>query len=334
MHKKRRLLLIHVLIWLTIVSSVITHTFYDDDDSPLLFFIRLSIGILIFYFNYAILVPKILFKKKVLPYVFSVFGAILICSSIIAYIEYLDYFLPYLDVEDDGPGPMGGSFVVYTLFVVLGAVIRMYGEWNKNELDKREIENQKNISELKALKNQINPHFLFNSLNSICSLAIKKSDQTPEAIIMLSGLMRYMLYDIKGKYVPLSKEIDYIQNYVNLQKLRLGNKERVSLRVIGNINSQKIAPLILISFIENAFKYGVDIIEETSIFITIDIEDTEITFSCVNKINNKGKNNDGFGIGIENTQKRLALLYPDKHQLTIQKKNQMFIVNLYLKLNS
>ncbi len=250
-------------------------------------------------------------------------------------IEELDQFAMYvIDFPEDGHDDKEVSFMVYTLLIFIGAVIKTYGEWNRNELDKKEIENQKNLSELEVLKSQINPHFLFNSLNSICSLAVKKSDEAPDAIIMLSELMRYMLYEVKGERVLLSKEIAYIENYVNLQKLRLANKEQVSLRIVGDIHSQRISPLILISFIENAFKYGIDTTEETSISITIDAYENDVTFNCVNRINKrKKKQDDNSGIGIQNTKERLKLLYPDKHQLSIQEENNMFIVNLFLKLN-
>ncbi|MFD2567619.1 sensor histidine kinase [Pseudotenacibaculum haliotis] len=335
MSKKRRHILLHVLIWVTLISIVVTHAFYDDDDSPLLFLIRMLIGTAIFYVNYLILVPKILFKKRILFYILSVILLVFVSAKGLIMIEELDQFAMYTDnFSEEGQDEKEVGFMVYTLLIFIGAVIRTYGEWNRNEQDKREIENQKNLSELEVLKNQINPHFLFNSLNSICSLAVKKSDEAPDAIIMLSELMRYMLYEVKGERVLLSKEIAYIENYVSLQKLRLANKDQVSLRIVGDIQSQRISPLILISFIENAFKYGIDTTEETSISITIDAYENDVTFNCVNRINKrKKKQDDNSGIGIQNTKERLKLLYPEKHQLSIQEENNMFIVNLFLKLN-
>ncbi|NER13472.1 sensor histidine kinase [Leptobacterium flavescens] len=334
MNKINRQVLIHFLIWLAIILMAVLDATLEDDESPVLFLIRIGVGIIIFYINYLILIPKLFFRKRIALYILSVFALIYTGGTIIYEVELLEHFDGlHDDPNHEHHNSKAIGFLVYTIFMVLGTITRTYNKLNKNELDKREIESQKNASELEALKNQINPHFLFNSLNSICSLAVKKSDETPEAIIMLSGLMRYMLYEATDELVLLEKEIAYIENYVNLQKLRLANKDSVSLTVSGAVNSQKIPPLLLISFIENAFKYGVDISGDTNVTITINVNKNTVRFYCLNRISKKQQNDENSGIGLQNTKKRLQMLYPDNHKLSIAEENGNFIVNLSLKLD-
>ena len=335
MNEKNFPVLTHVLIWLAIVLIVIIDSYFDGEPMTL-FFIRISIGILIFYINYLYLLPRFFFRKKVLLYFISAFILVFLSGTLLNQIESYEYFteiVRWYKENDEDHVPKEISYVVYALLIFSGMVIRTYNEWSKNEIAKQEIESKKNISELEALKNQINPHFLFNSLNSICSLAVKKSDQTPEAIIMLSELMRYMLYETKDNLVLLEKEIAYIENYVNLQRLRLANEEGVSLNINGDINSQKIPPLLLISFIENAFKYGVDESGHTNVSIEIDVNQDSLRFNCQNYIGKKQEDAENSGIGLQNTKKRLELLYPNKHKLSIKEDPKTFNVDLFLKLD-
>lgn len=278
--------------------------------------------------------PELFLKKRIFYYIISAFALIIICGEVLNIIDSFEYFDEfYTDPNHEHHKKGGIGFLVYTVFFVLASVIKLYGVWNKNEIDKQEIENQKNVSELTALKNQINPHFLFNSLNSICSLAVKKSEETPEAIIMLSDMMRYMLYQSNDDFVLLQKEIEYLDNYVNLQKLRLASTERVSFSVEGKVKTQKIPPLLLIAFVENAFKYGVDSSGVSTVNILIKVEDNNFAFVCKNVIGKRSYDNECSGIGLENTKKRLKLLYHNKHELSIKENGAMYTVDLRLTLN-
>ena len=226
-----------------------------------------------------------------------------------------------------------GPFIFNVLLIATGTALRVYSEWNRNERKKNEIQVQKSSTELHFLKHQLSPHFLFNSLNSIYSLTNKKSNDAPEAVITLSELMRYMLYETNNEFVHLTKELEYIQNYLKLQRLRIANNTDVTLNIHGSISTQKIRPLLFISFIENAFKYGTDFKGNTEVRIEIIVKESHINFNCVNIIGNRKTDKDSSGIGIQNTKERLELLYPNKHILKVEEIDGRFIVNLELKLS-
>ena len=196
------------------------------------------------------------------------------------------------------------------------------------------IQQEKASSEISFLKAQINPHFLFNTLNSIYSLSLQKSDDAPQAIVKLSGMMRYVLNETKDNYVALDKELNYVRDYVELQKLRIEKKVKFKFEIIRNGTEQKIAPLILIPFIENAFKYGVNSEDNSSIEIRINVDGKKLQMLVQNnKVRNMFAENLSNNLGIENTRKRLELLYPGKYKLDINDLEKEFIVNLFLKLN-
>ncbi|SDG42695.1 sensor histidine kinase [Chitinophaga filiformis] len=197
----------------------------------------------------------------------------------------------------------------------------------------RLTEKEKLNAELSYLKAQINPHFLFNILNTIYSLAIEKSDQTGTAVVKLSQMMRYVISDAGNHLVPLSREIDYLSNYIELQKLRFGDSIPLSFTVTGKATGQLIAPLILISFVENAFKHGVNAAENTDIRITVNIDEKQLYFKAFNnKVTVLEVQETTGGLGIENTQKRLQLLYPGSHTLLIRDEEHYFEVSLLLQL--
>ncbi|WP_408671796.1 sensor histidine kinase [Lutibacter sp.] len=224
------------------------------------------------------------------------------------------------------------GIVIFLLFGI-SLSIKLSIEWYKNEKIKNLIKTQKINAELSFLKSQLNPHFLFNTLNSIYSLANKKSEATTEAIITLSELMRYMIYETDKEFVSLQKEIDYIKSYISLQNLRLKDSSGVKFNVYGNLN-QKIEPLLLISFIENAFKYGTDYTGKTNITIKIIVEESNLTLRVDNYISLKEKNNPNSGFGIQNIESRLNLLYPNSHTLKIEELENLYKVELLLKLKN
>lgn len=198
---------------------------------------------------------------------------------------------------------------------------------------RQQLQIEKNQSELSYLKAQINPHFLFNTLNSIYALAIDRSNKTPEAIVRLSGLMRYLFSDTSQKYGSLEKEINYINSYIELQKIRLGNTANINYMVNGEIKNKVIAPLILIPFIENAFKHGVNPEETSQIDIQISITDNNLYLNVFNlKVDHIQDEESKSGYGIENGKNQLRLAYPDKHELKIENKQHTFSVTLKIEL--
>ncbi|WP_281751298.1 sensor histidine kinase [Neptunitalea chrysea] len=246
-------------------------------------------------------------------------------------------FNPNPDFKPDMPNRWVFKYimpsVVPLLLIVIGTVIKMYAEWRATEETKKEIAAKKLSSELQLLKAQLNPHFLFNSLNTIYSLSVKQSTETSDAVINLSEMMRYMLYEADKELVPLEKELDYLHNYIYLQRLRLANDQEVTSNIHGDYYHKKIQPLLFVSFVENAFKYGTDFTGKTKIKIVIGIKDDSLTFFCENVIGRVDKDKRSSGIGLENTKSRLKLLYPGTHDLTITNENGKFTVNLFVKFN-
>ncbi len=194
------------------------------------------------------------------------------------------------------------------------------------------INEQKKATELTTLKHQLNPHFLFNTLNNLYALTIEKSDEAPEVIEKLSEMLDYMLYGCNEKFVPLQKEIDLIKNYLALEKVRYGNRVTIQLNTPEN-SSAKIAPLILLTFIENAFKHGVSQeLNKAFIHINIELEETMIHFKIENSIAKNKILSRKESIGIGNVKKQLELLYADTYSLAIQEENDSFNVDLKIPI--
>ncbi|WP_299221933.1 histidine kinase [uncultured Aquimarina sp.] len=208
--------------------------------------------------------------------------------------------------------------------------VRFYNNEQKRTLT---LEREQFKSELTQLRNQIHPHFLFNTLNNLYSLIIKKSDDAEDALIRLSGLMRYMLYEANVPKVPLSKEIEYLRNYIDLEKLRLNNTNTIHFTTSMNKDS-KIAPFILMPFVENAFKHGISNDKVSTIEISIISDKDILTMTVYNtkKINSTKNKDEETGVGLVNVQKRLELLYKDKYELTQNETVSYYEIVLTLNL--
>lgn len=226
-----------------------------------------------------------------------------------------------------------GSYAVFILVFAIGTSLSVMQEWKKIEDNKDQIEREKINTELSFLKSQINPHFFFNTLNNIYSLAITESKDTASAVLKLSSIMRYVLTDTQNNKVALQSEVDFIKNYIDLQLVRLTDKVKVDFLTDGELGNKEIAPLLFIPFIENAFKYGISTKDNSSIEIKLVAKNEAVSFSVINTIV-KSENivKDTTGIGINNVKRRLELLYPDKHTLTASENNNQFIVHLDIDL--
>lgn len=288
------------------------------------------------YFNNYYLVPYFLRKREYLLYLISIFLTIsFICFSHIVYLLWADtiddtekYSLWSLDffVND-------AIFTSYTIIITM--TLLFFKRWFEKERLADKLEKLNIETELKFLKSQINPHFLFNSLNSVYALTLTKSDKAPEIVLKLSEILRYILYDGGEKVVGLEKELEYLKNYLELEKIRYGNRLQIEMNISGDPSGKEIAPMLFLPFVENSFKHGVNSnIGNTFIKIHVIIDESQIVFNIEN---NKPSNNlnDGIGyqggIGIENVKKRLALLYPAKHSLDISE-GDTFLVNLRIEL--
>lgn len=235
------------------------------------------------------------------------------------YWKRLTYFSIYLS-----------KFILFLTPAALLLMIRSYG--NRQKLLK--LNEQKKIAELTALRNQLNPHFLFNTLNNLYALALDKSEKTPEVIERLSDILDYILYRCKAEYVPVAKEIGLIENYIALEKIRYGN--RVTINFDHKIDAEaKIAPLLMLTFVENAFKHGVSQeLKKAKIEISLTANESDILFSILNtKPNNSPGQHPEHGapLGLKNVRQQLDLLYPKSHNLTIDDAADCYRARLKLK---
>lgn len=223
------------------------------------------------------------------------------------------------------------SSVLFVLMV--SGFMSVMGELFRTEKKRKELENQRLNAELAFLKSQVNPHFFFNTLNTIYYLARKKSDQTEQVVVKLSEIMRYMIYESNATVVDLQKEISYLGDYIDLQKLRLSKKIDVRFEVTGNAENLFIAPMMLIPFVENSFKHGISYAEESFINIEIAIHDSILEFRTRNKtFVKKDDIEEPNGVGLQNVKKRLAMIYPGRHSLSIETENKEFAVKLIIQL--
>lgn len=229
--------------------------------------------------------------------------------------------------------------IAFAFLVIQGIAIAYFflKEWAKSELIQTQLQANQLSTEIKFLKSQINPHFLFNTLNNLFSMAqAKENDELADGISKLSGMMRYMLYDSNEERVPLGKEITYLEECITLNKLRYADEEvLVTFDHPGQIADVSIAPMLFIPFVENAFKHGVAIGQRATIYIAIVVSGQKLIFDCVNTDYSfiKKMEMEISGIGLENVKRRLELAYPGKHQLRIKNESGKFMVNLEIDLS-
>lgn len=274
------------------------------------------------YINNIYILPY--FKSKI----WSFLGLFLLNAIIFTFISV---YIVGLALGEKGNNSLINFFGVLLLALAFASALKIA----RDSFYKRQ---QIKEAELKLLKAQLNPHFLFNTLNNLYGLSVIKSDRLPSLMLQLSELLRYSLYNTKEEFVPLKKEIQYLENYVSLERIRLEEQTEITLNIVGNYEAKKIAPMLLIVFVENAFKHLGEIKgKQSTVAIDILIEEGELNFKCENTSDTtkpleenleKGKS----GIGLTNVKKRLSLLYPEKYQLEIQKKKNIFLVELIVEL--
>jgi len=331
---------IHIVIWLAFMFLPLV--FIESEEGKIRF-VQMGWFLLFliagyFYFNYFFLIPKLLFQKKIVLYILFLVAGL---GDIILLSETYFYFLETVINPRPHHHHFFGRFALVPLTPALVAFavsssIKITSEWFIAERQKKEMEAEKLSSELAFLKSQINPHFLFNILNNICSLARKKSDDTENAIVKLSQIMRYMLQDSKNEKVDLEKEIEYLQNYIELQRLRISDQVKINFTIEGRTNTIMLEPLLLIPFVENAFKHGVSYLENSEINILLKAEINMLFFRIENKVikNIQEMVPQESGIGLKNVIRRLELLYPGKHKISIKDDGEQYIVELKIQFLS
>ena len=365
---KTRKILFHLFGWMIFFSlNYILVSIYQVRFNPYLHLSTWAISIIAFYVSYSFLMPSFLYRKK--HFLFASFSILLITSSISINHVLVNYVFEeqilqktieirmqdrnlrgniakggpdesdvrerLRDPRSKPPGRVNMQWIYsILLFYVSGTAISLIERWNKDQKNIKEKEREKILAELSFLKNQVNPHFLFNSLNSIYSLSIQKSDQTTQSILILSNLLRYMLYETQSELVPVQKEFEYISNYLELQKFRVSGKTHIAYSLPESQFPYKIEPLLLIPVIENAFKYGVNNTKESHIAIAFEIIDQEMILQIENNVVKTVENDRSHrsGIGLANLKRRLEILYPEEHILKTSYENNLFSVFIRIKL--
>jgi two-component system, LytTR family, sensor kinase len=287
--------------------------------------------VLVTYLNLQILLPHFLAKRQFILYgslaAVTITGGWFFYSFLFGnWIDFIlpgYYFIAYYDFWDIA--------LYLAIYLAATSLIKLARGWFRLQ----EMEKEKTLTELKALKSQVNPHFLFNSLNNIYGLSRKSSPILPDVILKLSGLLRYIIYETDTEMISLQKEIEILNDYIALQRLRSLADEKIEFTILGEPGEYKIAPLVFFPFIENSFKHGIKGgAKETFIKIKIEIAGAVLNFEIENS---KGKSIEPCipeykGIGIENVKKRLQLIYPNSHLLTISETESIFKVLLQVQL--
>lgn len=329
--KKTQIIILSVVVWSLyillplLIIPIPSHFFVGYAFYIKMYFLMGFLSIGFYYFNYYVAIPKYYIKKQYWQYIVVIAGSVFAFFIIARVFKLL--FATELSRDTITSKLMFTNFLLRFLLIFMTS----YGISFYNRF--RQMQSEKTQAELQALKNQINPHFLFNILNDLYGQAITKSEHTAENISRLSSMMRYVLTEAQAENVSLEKEVEYLQSYIELQTRRLTDKTKVDFRLDGNIANKYIPPLLLINFIENAFKHGVSTERNSSIFIRIYIKANTLVLEVKNDILKKSAHDSSAYGGIENTRKRLDLLYPDNYTLNITTDPGTFYVNLLIRIS-
>jgi sensor histidine kinase YesM len=332
---------LHALFWILLFLSPYllrpvtdNHTFSTLQRNTrgffLLLFINNLVRLFLFYSNAYVFIPRLVYKKKYVQY-------LLVLLAFFFIMLVVDRF--FFNLLLVGLKHRVWNFVVFNLFpfffmIIASAAFRIIRDRieENQRIKERETENLK--TELAFLRSQVSPHFMFNVLNNMVALARKGSDQLEPSLIKLSSLLRYMLYETDENKVPLEKEVEYLQSYIDLQRQRFGKNVKINACFQRIESDYSIEPMLLIPFVENAFKHGTGLIENAEIDIELTAEKGLLSFSVRNKFNPGSIEikDTASGIGLANVQRRLSLLYAQNHSLLISKQDNWFIVSLQLVL--
>jgi two-component system LytT family sensor kinase len=349
--KRKYIILLHIACWgLLLVTNLWQATstslfspsrsheagFYSFFKYMVIEITYLLIPLSCFYGSYLVVAPQ--FVKK--NYFKTILYAFLLLMFVIAlrYLMEYKFFLPVFGFDNYNGHPYTISrfvanvfFYYFPAYFVYGLMYFFVEGWYKTRQNQQELQKEKAAAELTFLRSQINPHFLFNSINDIYSLTYQKSEDAPGALLKLSEILRYMLREGNEDFVPLEQEVKYIENVIELQRISAKGNAFINFDIEGYIGIQKMAALLFIAFVENAFKHGVWNDATHPIQINLDASNDKIQFGIRNKKNNDLKDKTG-GIGLNNVRRRLELIYPGKHQLDINAEAEFYTVNLKLQL--
>ncbi|MBT3243811.1 MAG: sensor histidine kinase [Bacteroidetes bacterium] len=336
---KRIQVLIHITFWIVvlIIPVILQFTSTPDLTKPWRIHTLYTTGftLVAFYFSFWLISPYVLLNKVFIKnFLVFLFGASLIMVMKISGYHILN---PLLENIYEQHQLLSVAFLIAdstntSLIMAIAILIRISMNYYMEKQLKADLVLQQHSTELALLKAQINPHFFFNTLNNIYSLVYKKSDDAPEALLKLSEIMRYMLYETKTDLVPLEKELVHLENYLELEKLRVKDPSFISYKTKGDIKGIFVPPLLLLSFVENAFKHGKRKVDNPGIIIRLRVGIDELDFTVINyTLDNLPAKKQKEGIGLQNVSRRLELLYPDSHDLEITNIKNQYKVSLTLK---
>lgn len=327
-------ILIHSIFWFVFMGATIGSSYnkfaidYNLNSSPHLI-INLFWALAIFYPFYFYFIQFFERGKFVRYFLLAVAAS---CVATIIFMPLHAIFASDFNVLDYrifGP-PMAGTFIL----AQCGSLVRGFENWFENIKLKTELENRNLKNELELLKSQVNPHFLFNTLNNIDTLIFKSPDDASKSLLTLSDMLRYMIYETNEEYISLNKEIEHLKSYISLQKLRFKTPNYIQSDFPSNCTNIHIAPMLFLPFVENAFKYVSTKAEHPAINVAIQCSKNQLNFKCTNyytpTTNNKSHTG---GVGLENVKRRLELIYNKKHTLCISKKKHIFNVELNIDLS-
>lgn len=327
----------HVVFWMLVFGLWYYLRYQDYSTQEIAFLITLvkvtALATAVYITNY-LLIPRLLYKKRYAGFIASFFGLILISSIVKIFLMSLIFNDPAMfSLSGDLKTRLYENAISDFFLIMAGAAFKLILDYTKVQQRLVEVAKEKAETELNFLKSQINPHFLFNSLNSVYFLINKENTEARQALHKFSEMLRYQLYEMEGDKIPVEKEIGYLKDYVDLQKLRRNENYSVSFHHSREVKGFSIEPLLLIPFVENAFKH-ISHYNDRDNFVRVDLNRVNgaFIFSVENSKDDQSKSETMGGIGLNNVRRRLELLYPGKHELSIINENGVYRVDLKLKV--
>ncbi|RWY48323.1 sensor histidine kinase [Mucilaginibacter gilvus] len=343
--ERKRIVLVHIAFWAVLITGAFLRGYFSGKmlGLPLITFLITSISYYIlsaicFYCSYFWVAPRLILKRQYLHALLltALIWGIVIFARYALEFWFLKPVIHFDNYHDETPTVnyyiSNIFFYYFPSYFIYGLMYFFAENWYKSGQRQQELQQEKLSTELAFLRSQINPHFLFNTINDIYSLTYQKSEQAPEALLKLSVMLRYMLREGNEDFMPLNREVEYLENVIALQRISAKGMAYVKFTQEGYLGDQPIASLLFIAFVENAFKHGIWNDPQHPIEIYLHSNNAEIIFSLSNKKSQGQKDNTG-GIGLSNVQRRLKLMYPERHQLTITNNAHLYKVNLILKQN-
>lgn len=324
----------HIIPWLLLYAG--WHYFryqdYPANTGVWISFVKVADLALMVYITNYLLIPYLLYKKKYLLFITAFIVMVFLCSIFKMYIEEKLFGTPgFFDLNTRFKARVYDNIIPHFLLVSTGAAFKLLIDYAGTQKRLGDLSKEKAQTELQFLKSQINPHFLFNSLNSIYFLIDKQNTAARKTLLQFADLLRYQLYDCNTASIEIEKELAYLNDYVKLQEIRKNNNYEITLDGDENMTGFRITPLLLIPFVENAFKHiSHHTGKKNFIHITLKKQNNSFQFNLVNSKDNHKSTEPQSGIGMANVKRRLELIYPGKHQLTIEDGEEVYAVQLNL----